>query len=259
MKAFYFDIEADIAHFRDPMSHAFLNTFLAPPTHTVIGFLGTCCGFSEKETEEKLNNKILVGNKVLSIRGYLKDLVIMRNQKENKNIGFPRTRKFLVSPKYRIYVTGEDDNLLKEVVNGVASPAYTPYLGISDCICCIRYISKFTEAKKTKIKQTECTLSLGKKDIGNTTDFIKNTQHIDKKNVMSENFEIPEFYSTIKKEKSLTINPQFVTVPRSYEITEDSGRKPNSIEGLLMFSNCVLSFKKPLDGYLIDDEPVSLT
>lgn len=258
MKAFYFDIESDIAHFRDPMSHAFLNTFLAPPTHTVIGLLGTCCGFSEKETEEKLSDIILVGNKVLSIRGYLKDLVIMRNLKENNNIGFPRTRKFLVNPKYRIYVVSEDQNLLKKVSDGVSSPKYTPYLGISDCISYIRYISKLTDVKKTKIKQTECTLSIGKKDLENENSLV-DVKNTGKKIKEIENFEIPEFYSKIKKERSLTVNPHLITIPRSYEITEDSGRKPKSIEGLLMFSNCILSFKKPVDGYLIDDEPVSLT
>src|SRR5688572_4105168 len=100
MKLFYFDVEAELAHFRDPLSHAFLNTFIAPPTHSIIGFLGNCSGFSELETEEKLDNTLSIGCKILSINGYLKDLVIMRNLKENENIGFPRKRKFLVNPKY---------------------------------------------------------------------------------------------------------------------------------------------------------------
>jgi hypothetical protein len=39
MKAFYFDVESEIAHFRDHLSHAFLNRFLAPHPHTIIGFV----------------------------------------------------------------------------------------------------------------------------------------------------------------------------------------------------------------------------
>ena len=61
MLSFYFDIESEIAHFRDPTSHSFLNTFLAPPPHTVLGLLGGCCGYSEKETED-IARKVKVGS-----------------------------------------------------------------------------------------------------------------------------------------------------------------------------------------------------
>jgi CRISPR-associated protein Cas5 subtype I-B len=111
----FFDIESEIAHFRDPMSHAFLNTFLAPPPHTIMGFLGSCCGFSESETEQKITPDIKVGCKVISLNGYLKDLAIMENQKDkNKRKQFPRKRKLLVKPIYRIYVVMISNGLDKK-------------------------------------------------------------------------------------------------------------------------------------------------
>lgn len=95
MFSFHLDVESEIAHFKDPTSHAFLNTFLAPTPHTIIGFLGACSGFSEIETEE-LTKKLKVGCIVLRLKGFLKDLVIMDNQKGKQIVKFPRTRKFLV-------------------------------------------------------------------------------------------------------------------------------------------------------------------
>jgi CRISPR-associated Cas5-like protein len=106
MKAFYFDVESEIAHFRDHLSHAFLNTFLAPPPHTIIGFLGCCCGFTEKETENNLSSNVMIGCRILSVKGYLKDLVIMENQKGGSYVPFPRTRKLLCFPLYSTSTRG---------------------------------------------------------------------------------------------------------------------------------------------------------
>ena len=95
MHVFYFDVESEIAHFRDPTTHAFLNSFLAPPPHTIAGLLGGMSGFSEESTEDMVQ-KIKVGCLVLRIGGFLKDLVMMENQKDEKKvIKFPRARKFV--------------------------------------------------------------------------------------------------------------------------------------------------------------------
>lgn len=257
MKGFYFDVESDLAHFRDPMSHSFHNTFLAPPTHTIHGLLGACCGFSESECEDKLNNNILVGCNILTIRGYLKDISLMSNQKENKYIGFPRARKFIVNPRYRIYVAGNDIALIDNLRTGISFPKYTPYLGISDCLAYIRYISKLTDIKETKLKETDSIVCLGERRILNENDLKEN--QTPNKNSLNNDFVIPQFHTTIKNEESLTVNPELITVPRSYIITETDGRKPNSVEGLLVFSNCTISFKKPINGYIIDNQNVSLT
>src|SRR5215207_3975760 len=136
LSSFYFDVESEIAHFRDPTSHSFLNTFLAPPPHTIIGFLGNCYGSTETETEE-IGHKVKVGCIVLDLKGFLKDLVIFVNQKKIKDkpfTTFPRTRKFLVGPKYRFYVASEDGTLISDLHKFVSAPRRIPFLGISDCL-----------------------------------------------------------------------------------------------------------------------------
>ena len=246
MKAFYFDVESEIAHFRDPLSHSFLNSFLSPPSHTIIGFLGCCSGFSENETETEINNNILVGCKMLSLKGYLKDLVIMRNYKNNQNIGMPRMRKFLVNPKYRIYVASEDEDKIKKIRYQVNNPIFTPYLGISDCIAYIRYISDILDAKSTKIKEIECNIFFQDKDHTNNN-----------YNNYNDNSIQIEYSTRVKKDNALVVYPQIVRSPKSYEITEN-GRKPQIYEKVLMSLNCIIKLKKDFNGFVIDDEKVSL-
>ncbi len=234
MLSFHLDVESEIAHFRDPTSHAFLNTFLAPPSHTIIGFLGACSGLSELETEE-IRKKVKVGCIVLSLKGYLKDLAIMENQKDGKSIGFPRARKFLVGPKYRLFIATEshDRELLTQLHQGVSSPKHIPYLGISDCLAYIRNISKITTAKYTEFKDTDSMVAIqeGAPDL--------------------------EFYTKIKKAGELTVYTETVKSSTAFDITE-RGRKPVSQGKFLMSVNCRLFFRKPIEGYEIDGENVCL-
>jgi CRISPR-associated protein Cas5t len=229
MYVFHFDIEAEIAHFRDPTTHAFLNTFLAPPPHTIVGLLGGLSGFNEILTED-ISNKVRVGCVMLRLNGFLKDLALMENQKNRQVTKFPRTRKFLVDPKYRIYVGSEDRELICTLLESVRLPKYTPYLGISDCLAYIRGISKIIETKSKKLKQT-C-------GVVNITEGIR--------------------YTTLLKEaNTFTIFPEVVESPTSYELTP-RGRVPNNRKKFLMSVNCKISFKEPIEGYEIDGEDVCL-
>ena len=81
MFVFSFDIESEIAHFRDPLTHSFFNTFVAPPPHTILGILGSCLGYNEIEVE-KLGEDIKVGCIVIKLKGYLKDIVYNRKPKK---------------------------------------------------------------------------------------------------------------------------------------------------------------------------------
>lgn len=237
MQSFTFEIESELAHFRDPNSHAFLNTFIAPPAHTIIGLLGSCCGFSELETENILSSDVKIGCKILSLKGYLKDLVNMQNQKGKKSIRFPRARKFLVGPKYKVYVTTTTAALISRLRESIISPKHVPYLGISDCLAYIRNISRISKAREIDLKETDSTITM--------TSMINIDKEID-------------YYVIIKEEGKMTVYPQLVRAPRSYEIT-DSGRKPHNYQTLLMSLNCNIHFRKnKLRGYRIDGEEVCL-
>ena len=120
----------------------------------------------------------------------------MSNQKENKYIGFPRARKFIVNPRYRIYVAGNDIALINNLRTGISFPQYTPYLGISDCLAYIRYISKLTDIKETKLKETDTIVCLGQRRILNENDLKEN--QTPNKNSLNNDFVIPQFHTTIK-------------------------------------------------------------
>jgi CRISPR-associated protein Cas5 subtype I-B len=227
--SFNFDVEAEVAHFRDPTSHAFLNTFLAPPPHAIIGFLGNCSGMSHSETEE-LASKVRVGCIVLDIRGFLKDLVIFVNQKEKSNTPFPRARKFLVGPRYKFYVACEDRSVLSDLRKFVSMPRRIPYLGISDCLAYIRNISKISHANPKRVKDTDSIVPL-ENDI--------------------------EYYTKIKEPHKITAYAETVRSPTSYEVT-DRGRRPKGQKKFLMFVNCRIFLKSALNGYEIEGENVCL-
>jgi CRISPR-associated protein Cas5 subtype I-B len=232
MFSFHLDVESEIAHFRDPTSHAFLNTFMAPPPHTIIGFLGACSGFSEQQTED-LTKKLKVGCIVLRLKGFLKDLVIMDNQKNKQNTKFPRTRKFLVDPKYRLFVASEDYELLIRLRQNILSPKHVPYLGISDCLAYTRNISAIENVEPIQIKETESVVGIE-----------EGQQEID-------------FYTKIKEPNYLTVYAEIVNSTTAFSINE-KGRKPVHQRKFLMPVNCRLFFRKPLEGYQINGENVCL-
>ncbi|MGA7007408.1 MAG: CRISPR-associated protein Cas5, partial [Nitrososphaeraceae archaeon] len=218
----------EIAHFRDPTTHAFLNSFLAPPPHTIVGLLGGLSGLDERLTED-MCNKLRVGCIILRVNGFLKDLALMENQKNRQVIKFPRTRRFLVDPKYRIYIGSEEIDLISNLLDSVHLPKHTPYLGISDCLAYIRDISNITETKVKKLKETSSVVNL--------TEGIR--------------------YTTLLKEaNTFTIFPEIVESPTSYELTP-RGRIPNYRKKFLMSVNCKISFKEPIEGYEIDGEDIS--
>ena len=67
-----------------------------------------------------------------------------------------------------------------------------------------------------------------------------------------------EYSTRIKDPGVLTVYPHVVIVPRSFEITE-RGRKPRSLVRLLISLNCIVSFKKPINGWVVNGENVVLT
>ena len=229
MFSFHFDVESEIAHFRDPTTHAFLNTFLAPPRHTIIGFLGCCSGYSERETEE-IGEKLKVGCIVLELKGFLKDLAIMVNQKNKEDTKFPRTRKFLVGPKYRLYAASEDRILLLQLYESVSNPKHIPYLGISDCLAYIRNVSEISQANSIELRDTESVVSIDDRT---------------------------QYHTKIKEPNKVSVYTETIKCPTGFEITE-KGRKPKNQKKFLMSVNCRVFFKNPLNGYEIDGENVCL-
>ncbi len=229
LEGFSFDIEAEIAHFRDPSTHTFFNTFIAPPPHTILGFIGGCLGYDEIQVE-KLGENIQTGCIVKKLKGYLKDLAIVsnqKNQKDSQNIKTPRTRKFLIDPLYRIFVFCNDTSLLEEVQSSIHKPKFVPYLGISDCIAYIRSISKISPVKQLQANE------------------IKSVVNLDK---VYEEKQGNRFVTTIIDPKMLTVFPSLALCPTKYIISEN-GRQPMDFQKILMSVNCMVKFENPINIY----------
>lgn len=235
VNAFSFIVEGEIAHFRDPFTHAFFNTFIAPPPHTILGFLGGCLGYDEIEVEN-LGEGLQIGCIVKRIGGYLKDLAIVSNQKGGKNINTPRTRRFLINPSYHIFVFSEKISLLDEIRNSVYAPRFVPFLGTSDCIAYIRYISKITKAEQIETKGVKSLINLDK---------------INHKETKFEN----RFSTTIIDPKMLTIYPFYALCPSRYQIS-DNGRQPINFQRILMSVNCLIKFESPISAYRCDGDQI---
>ena len=232
MFCFYFDIESEIAHFRDPTSHAFFNTFLAPPPHTILGLIGSCAGYTESETEN-LRSKIKIGCVIRHLNGFLKDLTIADNQRvrgQSRLVKTPRMRRFLVGPKYRIYVVCESKRFLTKVQGFVKKPQHSLYLGISDCLAYIRYISKISQTRTARFTTTNSVVMISPGT---------------------------RYWSTLRDPNKIIVNTEMIKSPTSYEITE-TGRRPENFETFLMAVNCTLTFKKEIDGIKFNGENVCL-
>jgi CRISPR-associated protein Cas5 subtype I-B len=236
LKGFSFDVEAEIAHFRDPSTHTFFNTFIAPPPHTILGFIGSCLGYDELQVE-KLGQNIQTGCIVKKLNGYLKDLAIVnnqKNQKDSQNIKTPRTRKFLIDPLYRIFVFCDNISLLEEILSSILKPKFVPYLGTSDCIAYIRSISKISPIKQLQANE------------------IKSVVNLDK--VYGEK-KGNRFVTTIIDPKMLTVFPSLALCPTKYIISEN-GRQPMDFQRILMSVNCMVKFENPISIYQLSGDNI---
>ncbi len=236
LNGFSFNVEAEIAHFRDPSTHSFFNTFIAPPPHTILGFIGSCLGYDEIQVE-KLGENIQIGCIVKKLKGYLKDLAIVNNQKNQKggqNIKTPRTRKFLIDPLYQIFVFSDDSPLLEEIQSSIRKPKFVPYLGISDCLAYIRSISKISQVKLIQSNEIKSLVNLDK--------IYKEKQD-------------NRFVTTIIDHKMLTVYPFYALCPTKY-IIYDNGRQPINFQRILMSVNCLIKFEKEINIYQLDGDNI---
>lgn len=153
MKVLVFDITSDYAHFRKPYTTTSALTYSVPPRTAIVGLLGNIIGiqsggFGKSEHLSYFKAKDLK----TSVR------VLRPVKKTTFNLKYLHTKsggsilvpvECVVSPKYRIYVTGTSEFLLalREKLENHETH-FTPYLGISEFIASIDYTGEF-EAEET--------------------------------------------------------------------------------------------------------------
>lgn len=223
---FYFDITAELAHFRDRFTHSFFKTLLAPPRTTVIGMLGAAFGYSEEETITKLTD-VYVGVKILSIDGYARDITTAINQKPDGG-RTPVMRTMLVRPLYRIFIGSGDERLIEYAREALLEPRYPLYLGISDCLSYIKCVSKVMSINAINADRFNCVIPY---DGGGYN-----------------------YYS--KGDGKMIFTPEIVKTVHSFILTR-KGRKPNKYIKLLMFHNCEVKLEKNIIAYNVG-EPICM-
>lgn len=222
MEGVAFELSGELGHFRNPFTHSFFETILAPPRTTVIGLLGAALGFNEEETIE-LMDKLLIGVKILNINGFAKEITTFYNYKEKKPLATPIMREILIKPKYRIYVGCKDSTFVSDLIDALKRPRYTLYLGISDYIATIKDVKKVTFTE-TKSNMFDCVIPY--------VDGYKVT--------LGDN------------PAKFLIPPKQYRVVYSYELTK-RGRRPSKMTDVLMFFGYQVELPKDLDAYIIED------
>lgn len=217
---FYFDVTADLAHFRDIFTQSFFKTLLAPPRTTVLGMLGASLGYNEADTINRLSS-VYVGVNILSVNGYAKDIMMAINQKKADAGGrTPVMRTLLVKPLYRIFIGSEDERFIEEIREGLLAPTYPLYLGISDCLAYIKDISKVSRVNAKNSNRFSCIVPYDG---------------------------TPYSYYSKDNDKIIFI-PEIVKTVHSFDITK-KGKKPRRYIDLLMFYNCEVELKKSIIAY----------
>ncbi len=226
MSILSFEIHGKLALWREPYIGKSRVSLLYPSITQIIGILGAIMGYERKETYKKLQNKLKIGIKLLSLSGFLEESVqLWKYYKGKKWERTVESFRVLVDPVYRIYVYSED-KLIKELSNKIESPEYPIYLGISEYIADIRNIEVFDKVNKEK-----------------TREIVGLVEWSDK-------FD----YEILDKTKP-SIAPRFVYITKKWEINKKW--KPK-ISICIESYNVKLKLPKEIEVYSINDDKVFL-
>jgi CRISPR-associated protein Cas5h len=155
MELIVFDLWGDFGHFRVPYTTSSPITFPVPPKTSLYGIIGAILGYDKESYLEKFKkNKWFFA---VSLRSPVTKFHIPQNFINTKEVKmFARMPKgkscrtqinmeFLKDPYFRIYVLSDNIIELKRFKTLVKEhkTAYTPVLGISECIANFKFIGSF--------------------------------------------------------------------------------------------------------------------
>ncbi len=158
MKVLAFDIWGDFGHFRKFYTTTSPLTFSFPPPPTIAGMLGAIYG-TDKNTNEYLREFGSSRCKIaLQILNFVKKVRMGLNLLETKGTNFklpmsdknlaPRTQirtEFLKDPRFRIYVSHEDDKAFDMLSKSIERhrSVYTVSLGLSELLADFKYVGVY--------------------------------------------------------------------------------------------------------------------
>ncbi len=159
MHILVFDVGADYAHFKKPYASMSPVSFPFPPPTAVLGMLGAVLGYGKEEYHDRLGWKevrIAVGLRK-PIQTYRTGLNLL-NTKDGtdamfrplagKNTHIQIPFEFLKAPSFRIYVGNLPGEAHSELADRLRErrTAYTPSLGLAQCIADIDWVGEETVA-----------------------------------------------------------------------------------------------------------------
>jgi len=232
-----FEISGQFAHFRDVFTQSFFATLPGPPRTTILGMIGAALGLGEAETIE-LGKKLLIGLKIIDIKGFANEVTTALNLKppakekdeESTPTSWPtRTpvlRSLIVEPRYEVCVASIDTDLLSRIAEGLRSPFYPIYLGISDFIACV-----------TRVDDTKILTKASRKTIDCATP------------VTSKDKPIERLHGSLA---GLYVPPRKYHTIHSFRLTP-KGREHDRYIDLLMFFRCSVQFSHDREVYTFED------
>jgi CRISPR-associated protein Cas5h len=136
MKGIILDIEVlYFSTFRKPSSTSLILTYSIPPFTTIRGMIANALGL--QRDDYSLQDKVNIGISVKEFGFKNTEMAKILKLKENKNHPIrnypssPMFREFVVNPKYKIYLGGDED-IIKNIYNALKFPERSLYLGQSD-------------------------------------------------------------------------------------------------------------------------------
>jgi CRISPR-associated protein Cas5h len=150
MHVVIFDVWGDFAHFRKNISTSSPLTHSFPPRTALAGLIGAIAGIEKDEYQQFTLKAAKIGCRIL---GPVKKTRVSANWINTDNIRtmnlirarLPTRREYLKDPKFRVYFSHEDENLVKQIKNLLKEhqSIYTPCLGLSEMICNFSYVGEF--------------------------------------------------------------------------------------------------------------------
>ena len=138
MKGVILDLEVlYFSTFRKPNSTSLILTYSIPPFTTIRGMISNALGL--QRDNYSLQEEIKIGIAVIDFGFKNIEMAKILKLKENKNHPIhdypssPMFREYMVNPKYKIYLGGNEDIIYK-IYNALKSPERSLYLGQSDDI-----------------------------------------------------------------------------------------------------------------------------
>ncbi len=136
MKVLSFQMHGRFAHFCAPYTNVYRLTQPCPTKTAIMGFIGSVIGIEKDDLN--LYQKIQCGVEICNEYRTVSMPYLTRQGFSGSAANKESSRtsvEVIVNPKYRVYITGNDDLLLKiHELMIQQKPVFTPYLGLAQFI-----------------------------------------------------------------------------------------------------------------------------